>query len=94
MSEAANDSEQDAFMALLTLEYPPADAAGTAEQALAKRIATFKARAALAGSVLHETTDDGGRPLLVLSRWSMTKAFTIDELDALDRVLALMGQPA
>lgn len=59
-----------------------------------KAIATRKARAALAGAQLIEIQGDDGRPVLILTRWALTRAFTLDELDALDRTLTLMGAPA
>ena len=60
----------------------------------AKAIATRKARAALAGAQLIEIQGDDGRPVLILTRWALTRAFTLDELAALDRTLTLMGAPA
>lgn len=57
-------------------------------------IATRKARAALAGAQLIEIEGDDSLPVLILTRWALTRAFAWDELDALDRVLALMGAPA
>ena len=59
-----------------------------------KAIATRKALAALAGAQLIDIEGDDGRPVLILTRWALTRAFTWDELDALDRVLTMMGAPA
>lgn len=59
-----------------------------------KSIGTLKARAALTGAQLIEIEGDDGRPVLILTRWALTRAFTWDELDALDRTLTLMGAPA
>lgn len=58
-----------------------------AAQAL-KRMATCKARAALAGITLTSTEGDDGRLLLIATRWSLTRSFTnIDECEAwLNRV--------
>ena len=60
----------------------------------AKALARRKALAALAGAQLIELEGDDGRPVLILTRWALTRAFTWDELDALDRTLTLMGAPA
>ena len=38
-----------------------------------KLVATLKARACLAGVVLHVTEDDRGAPLFVASKWAMTR---------------------
>lgn len=59
-----------------------------------KVIATLKARAALVGAQLLEIESDEGRPVLILTRWALTRAFSTDELQALDRTLTLMGAPA
>ncbi|MFZ2988087.1 hypothetical protein [Ideonella sp.] len=56
-----------------------------------KRIATATARAALVGAVLVQSTADNERPLLVLTKWAMCRAFTVEELPALERVLDSMG---
>ncbi len=59
----------------------------------AKRLATSKARAALIGATLIEIEGDDGRPLFVLTRWSLTKSF--DDLADVERVLKRMaGGPA
>ena len=59
-----------------------------------KAIDTLKARAALAGAQLLEIEGDDGRPVLILTRWALTRSFTGDEFDALDRTLTLMGAPS
>lgn len=41
----------------------------------AKRLATAKARAAMAGVELHAIEDDGGRPLFVCIKWALTASF-------------------
>jgi hypothetical protein len=51
----------------------------------AKRLATAKATAALWGGVLTAIDGDDGRPLYVVSRWSLTRSFT--ELGALEDFL-------
>lgn len=45
-----------------------------------KRFTTLRARAALAGLVLYQSTDDKGRTVYVVSRWALTKL--LDTLDA------------
>lgn len=48
-----------------------------------KRLATLRARAALAGVVLHAIVGDDGRPLYVLTRWHLTRELrTLDEVEA------------
>lgn len=59
-----------------------------------KAIDTLKARAALTGAQLLEIEGDDGRPVLILTRWALTRSFTGDDLEALDRTLTLMGAPA
>lgn len=53
-----------------------------------KRLATLRARAALAGVALYSIEGDDGRPLYVLTRWHLTRELrTLDEVDAwLDKV--------
>lgn len=41
-----------------------------------KRLATAKARAAMAGVELHAITDDRGAPLFVCVKWALTACFT------------------
>jgi len=65
-----------------------------AEAALRKRIDTIKAKAALVAAVVSEITGDDEQPLFVLSKWAMTRAFTVEELGALERTLIAMGAPA
>lgn len=58
-----------------------------------KALDTLRARCALAGVALHVTTDDHGKPLFVVSRWSLTRSISsIEELAAwVDRVTG--GRP-
>lgn len=53
-----------------------------------KRLATLRARAALAGITLHVMEGDAGRPQYIVSRWALTKALdSLEDLQAwLDRV--------
>jgi hypothetical protein len=53
-----------------------------------KRLATAKARAALAGVQLHVIADDAGRPSYVCTRWAMSAYFDgLADVEAwLDRV--------
>lgn len=60
--------------------------------ALAKREATAKARAALIGAILTPSHDDTGRPTWILSRWSLTRELA--SLDEVERLLDSMGAPA
>jgi hypothetical protein len=46
-----------------------------------KRLANLKARLALVGCELYETTDDSGRPLYVAVKWAATKH--LQTMDAL-----------
>lgn len=47
-----------------------------------KTVATLKARAALAGVVLHTLEDDAGMPLFIATKWSLTKQMgTVDEVE-------------
>ena len=56
-----------------------------------KRFENLRARAALAGVVLLQSTDDRGLPVYVLTRWALTQS--LPDLDAvtawLDRVAGL-----
>lgn len=48
-----------------------------------KRLATLRARAALAGVTLYAIEGDDGRPLYVLTRWHLTRELrTLDEVEA------------
>jgi hypothetical protein len=49
-----------------TISLAPADA---------KRLATAKARAALAGVELHAIESDDGRPQYICTKWAMTASF-------------------
>lgn len=60
--------------------------------ALAKREATAKARAALIGAIVTPSHDDTGRPTWILSRWSLTRELA--RLDEVERLLDSMGAPA
>ena len=59
-----------------------------------KRVATLRARAALVGAQLIESRSDDGRLELILTRWSLTRAFRDNELVGLERTLDRMGAPA
>lgn len=50
--------------------------AATAAGATVKRLKTAQALALLAGYGAELTDDDAGRPMLVISRWALTKSFT------------------
>jgi hypothetical protein len=54
----------------------------------AKRLATLKARCALVGVALVESTDDHDRPVYVVSRWAMCKQ--LDSLAAVEQWLAMV----
>lgn len=58
------------------------------QEAVEKRLATAKARAALAGVELHTITDDRGAPLYCCVKWAMVASFTdLADVEAwLDRV--------
>lgn len=66
----------------------PAVATPAAKAEAAKHLATLKARCALAGVALTESTDDHGRPVFVASRWALTRQFeSLNDLDQwVDRV--------
>lgn len=53
-----------------------------------KRLATAKARAAMAGVELHCITDDAGRPTYICTKWALTASFQdlADVESWLDRV--------
>lgn len=94
--------EPNVYMALLNPDGPDAQAlrqaAGkpdkapapmpTLEPEIRKAWLTLQARATLAGFVAVLTETDDGRPQMIVSRWSMTKAFDgLADLEAwLDRV--------
>lgn len=46
-----------------------------------KQVATWKAKAALAGVVLTVTDDDRGQPLVVASKWAMCTHLRSDQVD-------------
>jgi hypothetical protein len=52
-----------------------------------KLLATLRARAALAGITLYESTDDRDDRTYVVSRWALTR-----QLDSLDAVAAWLDQ--
>jgi hypothetical protein len=59
-----------------------------------KQLATAKARCALWGGVVHELEGDSGQPLLIVTRWSLTRSFEgRDALDDIERFLDLVGAP-
>lgn len=50
--------------------------------AATKRLATARARAALAGVAVIESHDDRGHPTFIASRWALTREFaSLDELE-------------
>lgn len=53
-----------------------------------KRLATAKARAAMAGVELHALTDDAGKPQYICTKWALTASFhdLADVESWLDRV--------
>ena len=51
-----------------------------------KRVATARARIALRGATLHAMKSDRGRPVFIVSHWSLTKEF--DEIAAVEAWLA------
>lgn len=53
-----------------------------------KWFATLRARAALAGIVLHQIEGDYGAPIYIATRWAMTKQ--LDSLGAVDAWLAMV----
>jgi hypothetical protein len=58
----------------------------------AKRLATLKARCALEGVALVESTDDHDRPVFVVSRWAMCKQ--LDSLSAVEQwLMRVTGNP-
>jgi hypothetical protein len=57
-----------------------------------KAWATAQARCALAGFTANLIEGDDGRPMLVVSRWALTRAF--DSLAEVETWLARVGQRA
>ncbi len=51
-----------------------------------KRLATLRARAALAGVTLHVIENDHGKTVYIVSRWAMTRELA--DLDAVEGWLA------
>lgn len=53
-----------------------------------KRLATTKARCALWGAVMSVIEGDDGRPMILITRWALTRSFSdLDEVEQwLDRV--------
>ena len=51
-----------------------------------KRIATARARVALLGGVLHLVESDSGRPVFIVSRWTLTKE--LQDIEAVEAWLA------
>lgn len=56
-----------------------------------KRLATLQARTALWGGSLTATDGDNGRPMFVVTRWALTRAF--DSLDEVGDWLQRVGVP-
>jgi hypothetical protein len=50
-----------------------------------KRLATLRARAALAGVTLYQSTTDTGQPCYIVSRWALTRQ--LESLDAAEHWL-------
>ena len=67
----------------------PAGEATPASRLDPKQLSTAKARVALWGGVLHAMEGDDGQPLLIVSRWSLTRAFA--DLAAVEAFLADVG---
>lgn len=61
---------------------------------LSKRLATAKARAALIGATLVQIPADNGQPELILSWRALTRAFRLDELGDVEKVLDELRAPA
>lgn len=57
-----------------------------------KQLANTQARCALWGGTLSAIQGDDGRPLFVVARWALTRAF--NDLDEVDRFLRTVGAPA
>jgi len=55
-----------------------------------KRLATLRARAALAGVTLYAIDDDRGKPVFIVSRWELTRQ--LDSLDAVEAWLNLVTE--
>lgn len=56
-----------------------------------KRLATRRARAALWGATLLASEDDRGRPIYIVNRWALIRAFA--DLDQVDEFLRQVGAP-
>lgn len=67
------------------------DATQSAPMDALKPWKTAQAAALLAGFVATLTEGDDGRPMLVVSRWALTRSFT--DLDEIQAWLARVGQP-
>jgi hypothetical protein len=61
---------------------PPANCERRAASSQAKRFATLRARCALIGIELYESTTDNGRPLFIAWKWAMPPR-RLETLDAL-----------
>ena len=57
-----------------------------------KRLATLRARAALAGVTLHAIESDYGKTVYIVSRWAMTRELA--DLDLLESWLQRVGGAA
>ena len=57
-----------------------------------KRLATLRARAALAGVTLHAIENDHGNTVYIVSRWAMTRELA--DLDLLESWLQRVGGAA
>lgn len=81
LSEKENAPQAGADGALKSVASP---------DAATKRLATARARAALAGIAVIESRDDHGRPTFIALRWALTREFaSLDELETwLDQITA------
>ena len=57
-----------------------------------KRLATLRARAALAGVTLHAIDNDYGKIIYIVSKWAMTRE--LPDLDSLESWLRRVGGAA
>lgn len=82
-AELSHEIERQARAAMASQNSQPAPAPAARAEGERKKWATLQARAALAGFYAVLTDTDDGRPQLVCSRWSLTRAFdNLPELEA------------
>lgn len=65
-SECPAATGQNANFKTDTATVPPAESTG-------KRLATFRARCALAGVALHQIENDHGKTVYIVSKWALTR---------------------